>query len=55
MSGALHWVNRLLARKHANVATVALANKTARVAWAMVRNGVEYQPNLIAAAPALAS
>ena len=49
------WVNRLLARKHANVATVALANKTARVAWAMVRNGVEYQPNLIAAAPALAS
>lgn len=45
------WANRLLARKHANVATVALANKTARVAWAMVRNGVEYQPNLIAAAP----
>jgi hypothetical protein len=28
------------------VATVALANKMARIAWAMMKNGTEYQPNL---------
>ena len=32
------WLNTLTARKHVNVVTVALANKTARVAWAMVHN-----------------
>jgi len=42
------WLKRLSARKHPNIVTVALANKTARVAWAMVRNEVEYEPALIA-------
>ncbi len=42
------WVNALVARKHANVATVALANKTARMAWAMTHGGVEYDPALAA-------
>lgn len=32
------WINALVARKHINVATVALANKTARIAWAVVHN-----------------
>jgi len=27
----------------------ALANKTARMAWAMLRNGTDYQPDLAAA------
>ena len=30
------WASRMLERKHPNVVTVALANKTARMAWAMV-------------------
>jgi transposase len=42
------WLNALRARKHANVVTVALANKTARVAWAMVHNDSVYEPNLLA-------
>ena len=27
-----------------NVATVALANKTARMAWSMIRNDTGYEP-----------
>ena len=27
------WIAGLLARRHFNIATVALANKTARIAW----------------------
>ena len=49
--GLSRWVNGLVARKHVNVATVALANKTARIAWAIVHDGVEYDPDR-AAAPA---
>ena len=40
------WVNDLKARSHMNVATVALANKTVRMAWAMLRNGTDYDPEL---------
>ena len=40
------WVLSLAARSHPNVAAVALANKTARMAWAMLRNGTDYQPEL---------
>ena len=42
------WLNTLTARKHVNVATVALANKTARVAWAIVHNDTAYDPMLAA-------
>jgi transposase len=42
------WANRLLARKHVNVVTVALANKTARIAWALVRNESAYDGSLAA-------
>ena len=45
------WVNNLLARKHVNVVTVALANKTARIAWALVRNEAAYDPALVAGTP----
>ena len=44
------WVMNLAARKHANVAIVALANKTARMAWAITHGNVEYDPALAAAA-----
>jgi transposase len=39
------WITALVARSHPNVAAVALANKTARIAWAMLRNGTDYQPD----------
>jgi transposase len=42
------WVTRLAVRSHPNVAAVALANKTVRMAWAMLRNGTDYQPDLVA-------
>ena len=41
------WVTRLAARRHPNVVAVALANKTARMAWAMLKNGTDYQPDLV--------
>lgn len=44
------WIKRLATRRHLNVAAVALANKTARIAWAMVRDGTDYQPKLAASA-----
>jgi transposase len=39
------WVMSLVARTHPNVAAVAMANKTARIAWAMMRNGTDYEPD----------
>jgi len=43
------WVVRLSQRAHPNVACVALANKTARLAWALLRHKRSYQPTLAAA------
>jgi len=43
------WVTRIASTRHPNVAAVAMANKTARIAWAMIRNGSDYQPELAAA------
>lgn len=37
------WVSRLAARRHPNIAAAALANKTTRMAWAMLKNGTGYQ------------
>ena len=39
------WINALVERRHPNIAAAALANKTTRIAWAMLRNGTDYQPN----------
>lgn len=33
------WLDALLMRRHTNVAVVALANKNARIAWALLRHG----------------
>ena len=38
------WVTRLAARSHINVAAAALANKTTRMAWAMLSRGTNYEP-----------
>jgi transposase len=39
------WVMRIATQRHPNVAAVALANKTVRIAWAMMKEGTDYQPN----------
>jgi hypothetical protein len=36
------WVKALLARAHRNVVTVALANKLARIAWAVLARDRQY-------------
>ena len=38
------WFSQLLQRKPGRVATVALANKMARVAWAVLTTGELYRP-----------
>lgn len=40
------WVTDIARRRHPNVAAVALANKTARMAWAMLQNETDYDPTL---------
>jgi len=43
------WLERLLTRCHPNVAAVALANKNARVVWALLAHGRDYQPGYVTA------
>ena len=45
-----HWLRGLLARRPCTVALIALANKLARIAWAILARGSHYE-----AAPAAAS
>jgi transposase len=45
------WLHQLLLRRPANVAAVALANKMARIAWAMVAHDRDYDANWISAKP----
>jgi transposase len=42
------WLARLVARRSPNVAAVALANKNARVIWALLAHGRDYQADYIA-------
>jgi len=37
------WVIRIATTRHPNIAAVALANKTARIAWAMLTEGTDYR------------
>jgi len=41
------WLRALLARKPAKLAAVALANKTARIAWKMMATGEVYKPRRV--------
>lgn len=41
--GIWTWINALLARRSFNVVTVAMANKLARVAWAIQSHGTRWQ------------
>ncbi len=38
------WLGRLVARRHHNVAAVAMANKNARLVWALLSSGKAYEP-----------
>jgi len=38
------WLMRVAGRRHRNIATVAQANKTARIAWAMLARNENYRP-----------
>jgi transposase len=43
------WVKNLGARRHIKVVAVALANKTARMGWAMMTKEVDYDPEMASA------
>ena len=49
------WLMRLLARRPAKVAMIALANKMARIAWAVLAKGETYRAPVIAASEARGS
>ena len=38
------WLSQLMCRRNKNIATVALANKNARIIWAILSKGEQYQP-----------
>ena len=44
------WLVQLLSRRATKVATVALANKTARIAWAIMTSGESYREPMVQAA-----
>ena len=46
------WLEQLLLRRPFNVVVAALANKMARVAWALVAHARDYDPNWLSVAPA---
>jgi hypothetical protein len=55
-SGLSAWLAQLTSRTHRNVAAVALANKLARIAWAVLAKNEPYRPPVLAnAAAALAT
>ncbi len=43
-SGLKHWLTELSSRSHYNIVGVALANKLARMAWAVLASGDAYRP-----------
>jgi transposase len=45
------WLRRLLARRNRNVAAVALANKNARIAWALLAHQRDFAPDYVSSAP----
>jgi transposase len=44
------WLGKLRQRRHPNIAAVALANKNARIVWAMLSGDTSYKPALAVAA-----
>jgi transposase len=48
------WLGRLSARRHVHIAAVALANKNARIAWALLAHEREYRANYQSNRPVMA-
>jgi transposase len=48
------WVRSLLTRRHSNIVACALANKLARMAWALARGHAVYDPGKLRPEPAAA-
>jgi hypothetical protein len=49
-SGLTAWLAQLTARTHHNIAIVALANKLARMAWAVLAKNEVYRPPVVGVA-----
>jgi transposase len=43
------WLGKLVARRHHNIAAVAMANKNARLAWALLSTGKAFEPEHVQA------
>jgi transposase len=48
MRGLWPWIEQLSRRLHRNMLAVALANKLARIVWAVLARGRPYQPRIVA-------
>jgi hypothetical protein len=48
MQGLWPWIEQASTRLHRNMLAIALANKLARIAWAVLARGGEYQPKVVA-------
>ena len=46
--GLWPWIEQASKRLHRNMLAIALANKLARIAWAVLARGRAYQPRIIA-------
>jgi transposase len=46
MRGLWPWIERASKRLHRNMLAIALANKLARIAWAVLARGSDYQPRI---------
>jgi transposase len=46
--GLMPWIEKALKRMHRNLVAIALANKLARIAWAVLARGRSYQPRSLA-------
>lgn len=48
------WLERILTRRHVNIVAIALANKNARTAWALLAHDRDYQPGYVSTRAAAA-
>ncbi|SDZ02310.1 transposase, partial [Nitrosomonas sp. Nm58] len=48
------WLRKLIERRNKNIAAVALANKNARIIWALLTKGTTFHPNHVTTASAAA-
>jgi hypothetical protein len=48
MRGLWPWIEQASKRLHRNMLAIALANKLARIAWAVLARGQAYQPRTAA-------